>query len=256
MTAIRQSSEFLRKLQNIFLGIPTNQFLSPSRLTVSYKTDNASIRRFHREIIGKCFPVDERGSAKGILADVKAGNCAVFLVEEGRKILGGVVVNHYWSTGKKIMLLTWLAVQESQRGRNVGTLLVEEAVAYAKANEAALLLGQIEDPSMFEEEISAYGNPKKRVQFYTRFGCKRLEVPCYVPAFEVHQEPVRGIMLTMFPLSQEQEIATEISLPELPVFVEELLGYETDPESLSFVEACKGTVALTPFGELFKEDNK
>jgi GNAT superfamily N-acetyltransferase len=240
----------------MFFGNPFKTSPNSITLTVSYKTDKASVHKFHREVIGKCFPEDDRGSAKDILAEAKAGNCAVLLVEEGRKILGGAVVNHYWSTGKKIMLLTWLAVQESQRGRNVGTLLVEEAVAYAKANEASLLLGQVKDPSMFEEEISAYGNPKKRAHFYTRFNCKRLEVPCYVPAFEAHQEPLRGIMLTMFPLSQEQEIATEVNLPELPVFVEELLGYETDPESLSFVEACKGIVALTPFRELFTEGTK
>lgn len=236
--------------ENVCRSFQRSVFRS-KQLKTSYVNDEASVSEFHQKIIQQCFDSGDAGTIEELMADVVAGDCAIIVVREGKRILGGVVVEHYWSTSKKIMLIAWLAVDENQRGRNIGTLLVEEARSYARANGALILLGQVKNPDLFEEVIPAYGDPLKRAKFYSRFDCKRMEVPCYVPAFYDHQEPIYGVMLTLFPLSAEQALMTEIYVPELALFVDELVGQDMGKESRTFVEACEDTVALTPFRELY-----
>jgi GNAT superfamily N-acetyltransferase len=244
-----KTGESLRTFQRTFLG-HTKVEKEPGVKT-TYTTDEALLHRFHEEIIQQCFDKDDSGPVEELVDEVLAGEGVVLLTTEGTEILGGVVISHYWSTGKKIMLVSWLGVDEKHRSRNIGSLLIEEALSYARANGALVLLGEVEDPNWFKETESAHGDPAKRVKFYSRFDCKKMEVPCYIPAFYDHQEPIFGVMLSLFPLSEEQKTATEMFLPELPVFVEELMGQDTDQESLDFVEACRGPVALTPFRTLF-----
>lgn len=252
MRQISHNNDLFRKLKSkVFRKFSKESPVDPKGLTVSYRTDIASVSKFHRNIIEQCFPEDDTGTVAELMADVEAEDCAILLVEEGKNILGGVVVEHYWSTGRKVMLVVWLGVDENHRGRNIGTLLIEEAMSYARVNGASVLLAQVKNPDMSAEVASAYGDPLRRVQFYSRFGCKRMEVPCYIPAFTEDQEPVVGTMLTLFPLSAEQDDATEICLPELAVFVDEYVGQDAGKESRDFVEACKGTVALTSFRTLF-----
>lgn len=239
----------LHTFQCAFLG-KTEQ----TGIKMSYATNENTVSKFQQDIVEQCFPQEDAGTLEELMADVEADDCAVIVAKENNEILGGVVVSHYWSTGKKVMLISWLAVHENHRGRNVGTLLIEEAMSYARKNGALILLGQVENPDIFKESRSAYGNPTKRVKFYSRFDCQRLEVPCYIPAFYDHQEPVVGIMLTLFPLSEEQKMATELYLPELSVFVEELVGYDTGQESLDFVAACKESVSLSSFRDLYCSD--
>jgi hypothetical protein len=128
-------------------------------------------------------------------------------------------------------------------------LLIEEAKRYARTNEALILLGEVENPEHFEEEKPEFGNPRQRVKFYSRFNCQRLEVPYFVPALSDSPEHSLGMMLSMFPLTEEQEKATHLNMPELLVFMEEFVGNDS-PEARALLEACKGTVALIPYRSL------
>jgi GNAT superfamily N-acetyltransferase len=208
------------------------------------------LRKFHREILMKSFPEGDLDTSAELVAGVMLNDYAVILVQEGREILGGIVIEHSWSTEKSVMLIAWLAVNESHRNKNIGTILVEEALLYAKANGARILLGEVEDPKVFVEESSGRGNPAKRVKFYSRFDCQRLEVPYVIPARYDEDEPVFGVMLTLFPLSEEQKTAAEISSPDLAIFAEEFMGTDTE-EGINLLEACEGVVALTPYKKLF-----
>jgi hypothetical protein len=147
------------------------------------------------------------------------------------------------------MLIAWIGVLPEHRRRDIGTLLIEEAKRYARTNEALILLGEVENPEYFEEENLAFGNPRKRVKFYSRFNCQRLEVPYFVPALSDSPEHSFGVMLSMFPLNTEQDEATHLNIPELFVFMEEFAG-DDSPEATALLEACKGTVALIPYRSL------
>lgn len=249
MNLLDKAGGVLRTFQRALLGEPEE-----TGITIVYVKDEASVSRLHQNTIEQCFPKGDTGTVEELMDDVEAGDCAVIVAKEDNEILGGVVVSHYWSTEKKVMLISWLAVHENHRGRNIGTLLIEEAMSYARDNGALILLGQVENPDIFEESHPAYGNPAKRVKFYSRFDCQRLEVPCYVPAFYDYQEPIVGVMLILFPLSEEQRVMKEVFLPELPDFVEELVGWDINQKSLDFVDACKEKVSLTPFRELYCSD--
>lgn len=218
-------------------------------IKVSFQTDSNLLRRFHAEVLKKCFHKYDLDSSKQLIANVRAGDYVVALAVEGDEILGGIVIEHSWSMGKKVMLIAWVAVSEKHRGRDIGTLLVNQAISYAKANEALILLGEVENPYAFEEEGSAYGNPVKRVRFYSRFDCQYLSVPYVVPLSNGRNE--FGMMLTLFPLSEEQASATEMSYPEFALFIEEFVGSDETSASEALIEASKGTVKMISYRKLF-----
>lgn len=205
--------------------------------------------RFHRDVLRTCFHKYDLDSARQFLSNVQSGDYNVFLAMENAEILGGIVIEHSWSMGKKVMLIAWVAVSENHRGRDIGTLLVKQAISYAKANEALILLGEVENPDEFEEEDPAYGNPDKRVKFYSRFDCQRLEVPYVVKMYNGHEE--FGMMLTLFPLSEEQVTATEISSPEFSLFVKEFVEMDETESAEILIESARGTVQMTPYRKLY-----
>lgn len=250
-------SSFFSRVQNFFLGVttpvPVVAPVAPG-IRVSFQTDKIILRRFHRDVLKKCFHKYDLDSAKQLIANVESGDYVVALVEEVNEagineILGGIVIEHSWSMGKKVMLIAWVAVHEKHRGRDIGTLLVNEAISYAKANEALILLGEVENPEEFEEEGSGFGDPAKRVKFYSRFDCKRLEVPYVVKMYNGYEE--FGMMLTLFPLSEEQSSATEISIPEFALFIEEFVGMDETESSEVLIESAKGTVQMSSYRELY-----
>jgi GNAT superfamily N-acetyltransferase len=212
--------------------------------------DKDMLMRFHRDVLAKCFHKRDLDSPRRLVANVKTGNYKVFLAIEGDEILGGIVVEHSWSMGMDAMLIAWVAVSENHRGRDVGTLLVKEAIYYAKSNGAEFLLGEVENPQEFEEEDPAYGNPDKRVKFYSRFDCQYLSVP-YVVLMSNGQNEF-GMMLTLFPLSEEQVTATEISSPTFALFMEEFVGRDETVASERLIEAAKKPVRMVPYKRLFR----
>lgn len=218
-------------------------------MKVSRATGIRLLCKFHREVLQECFESDDLDTVRDFVLYTRFGDYTVIIVEENNEILGGVVLEHSWSTEKKIMLIAWIAVKEQHRGRNIGSLLVEEAKTFARNNGALILLGEVAHPDVFSEENPAHGDPHKRVQFYSRFGCQRLEVPYVIPSLETTEERF-GIMLTLFPLSLEQETATELDFPEFSAFMEEFVeSVTTDTQAL--VEVCKDVVPLVPYKKLF-----
>lgn len=218
-------------------------------IRVSSATDKPTLVRFHREILKTCFHKYDLDSARQLVSNVCSGDYNVFLAIEDDDILGGIVIEHSWSMGKKVMLIAWVAVDEKHRGRDIGSLLVNQAISYAKDNEALFLLGEVENPNEFVEEDPAYGNPVKRVKFYSRFDCQYLSVPYVVPLRNGQNE--FGMMLTLFPLSDEQVTATEISSPLFALFVEEFVGNDETEASETLIEAAKRTVRMISYKHLF-----
>lgn len=243
---------FFSRFQNFFRGItPVESAVDPAELgmRVSFRSDKASLVRFQREVLKKCFHEYDLEPERYFNSKVRSGDYVVLLVEEGAEILGGIVIEHSWSMGKKIMLIAWVAVNEKHRGRDIGTLLVDEAISYAKANEALVLVGEVENPEKFKAEESAFGDPVKRVKFYSRFDCKRLEVPYVVQVCDGTEE--LGMMLTLFPLSAEQASATEISLPEFALFIEELVEMDETEASDELIRVARGVVHMTSYRDLY-----
>lgn len=242
--------DWWKQSQRIFWDAPVVDVQeSEMGMKIAFQTDKAALGRFHREVLKKCFHKYDLDSARQLIANVKSGDYVVALVEEGDEILGGIVIEHSWSMGKKVMLIAWVAVSKNHRGRDIGTLLVNQAISYAKANEALILLGEVENPEEFEEEDPAYGDPAKRVKFYSRFDCQRLEVPYVVKMYNGDEE--FGMMLTLFPLSEEQVTATEISSPELSLFVKEFVEMDETESAEILIESANGTVQMTPYRKLY-----
>lgn len=223
-------------------------------IRASFQTDKKVLKKFYENILVECFHSHDLDSKRLFLSNVRSGDYNVLLVEEVNEagvdeILGGIVIEHSWSMGKKVMLIAWVGVSEKHRGRDIGTLLVSEAISYAKSHEALILLGEVENPEEYEEEESGYGNPERRVRFYSRFDCKRLEVPYVVQVGGGAEE--FGMMLTLFPLSEEQSAATEISIPEFALFMTELVGMDGTEASEALIESAQGTVKMTSYRELY-----
>lgn len=246
----RSAITWFDQLQGVLFGRTPSEYKEPALgIEVSFQADSVLLRRFHSEVLKKCFHKHDLDSSRQLIANVRSGDYVVALAREGDEILGGIVIEHSWSMGKKVMLIAWVAVEEKHRGRDIGTLLVNQAISYAKANEALILLGEVENPDEFEEEGSAYGNPVKRVKFYSRFDCQYLSVPYVVPLRNGQNE--FGMMLTLFPLSAEQVSATEMSSPEFALFMEEFVGNDETSASEALIEASKGIVRMVPYKKLF-----
>lgn len=236
--------------KNFFTGNSMVYGRPMGTLTVALETKKRELAKVHREVLQSCFEDKYLESENQLVSNVKDGTCAVFSVRENFTILGTVVIEHVWAVGKKVMLISWIGVIPAARGRNVGTLLIEEAVNYAKTNGAVVLLGEVEDPEKFDESDPAYGNPAKRVEFYSRFNCQRMDIP-YVVQLEDESEEF-GMMLTMFPLSAEQTSAEFIDVPELSLFIDEFVGVNETAASERLVKASCEPVGLTPFRSLVK----
>lgn len=247
MKMLDRSDGLYQKISKFFFRKSRSEI--SGEIALSYRSDLLSMLRFHRNILQACFHKPDLDSVAEFIAGVKIEDYVLIVAEQNNEIVGGIVVEHSWSMGKKVMLIAWVAVHPDHRGKDVGTLLIEEARRYAITNEALVLLGEVENPEFFEEEKPAFGNPRKRVKFYSRFGCQRLEVPYFVPALSDSPEHSFGVMLSLFPLNEEQAAATHLNMPELFVFMEEFVGSDSK-EGLALVEACKGTVALIPYSSL------
>lgn len=231
------------------LPVPEITHYEPG-IRVASISDKETLKRFHQDVLKTCFHKYDLDSVRQLIANVKSGDYNVFLALEGDEILGGIVVEHSWSMGMDAMLIAWVAVSENHRGRDVGTLLVKQAISYAKANGAEFLLGEVENPDEFVEESPAYGNPAKRVKFYSRFDCQYLSVPYVVPMRNGENE--FGMMLTLFPLSEEQVTATEISSPTFALFIEEFVGNDETEASETLVEAARKPTRMIPYKHLFR----
>ena len=242
------------QLQKALNGAPVVEETLEPGIRVSFQSDAKVLSKFYREILEECFHNNDLDSRRLFISNVRSGEYVVLLVEEVNEtgineILGGIVIEHSWSMDKKIMLIAWVGVRENHRGRDIGTLLVSEAISYAKSHKALMLLGEVENPEKFEEEDSGYGNPTKRVKFYSRFDCKRLEVPYVVQVGGGVEE--FGMMLTLFPLSEEQAAAAEIYVPEFALFVQELVGMDGTDASEALIESSIGVVKMTPYRKLY-----
>lgn len=248
----RVGGSFFPSVQNFFRGnVPAEPLMLSvgEEFQISFHTDKSVMRHFQMGVLKECFHVSELESERWFMSKVKSGDYVVALATEGGEILGGIVIERSWSMKEKVMLIAWLAVSEKHRGRDIGTLLVEQAVAYAKENGALVLLGEVENPEVFEEEEPAYGDPVKRVKFYTRLGCKRLEVPYVVQVRGGLEE--FGMMMTLFPLSEEQRSATELCIPEFSLFMEELVGANETAATEALIAASTGSVRMTDYHELY-----
>lgn len=111
------------------------------------------------------------------------------------RLAGGMSAHHYPTC--RVLLLNYLAVDPTVRGKGIGSTLVRHAQqVWFPALSPLLLLGEVEDPRKHED--IGFGAPWPRFRLYGRFGARVLDLPYLQPALRPGCDRVRDLVLMAF----------------------------------------------------------
>jgi GNAT superfamily N-acetyltransferase len=153
--------------------------------------------RFHREILAAAFSADELDDveimAHGLRGERAAQTLAsVALGGDDDTLLGGVVGELY--RRERVLLLAYLAVRPTLRGRGIGTALLKYAAAHWYASpDVGLAVGEVHDPRRWP--TVAGEDAARRLRFYERFGARVLDVPFVQPGLANGRPRIPGFLL-------------------------------------------------------------
>lgn len=151
-------------------------------------------------VLAPAFPASERGTAEELVAGVRAGRQWVLGAREDDAWVGAAVVRTF-SHGE--LLLEWLAVAPSQRGRGTGRLLLDRVGGEARDVGASHALAEIEPPGTVPE-AAVHGDPVRRARFYQGAGARMLAI--------THYQPPAGPGLPLVPL-----LLIAVPVPGIPL---------------------------------------
>ena len=158
--------------------------------------DEALLRRFYDEVLRLSFDDDELmevdSLADGLRSEDDPRALASVAVDDVGRVAGGVVGELY--EAETVLLLAYLAVRPGERGRGVGTELVQRVLPGWFADpHVALAIAEVHDPRFWPDDAA-----EARLRLYDRLGGRVLGVPFVQPALGEGRERVRGFLLLVF----------------------------------------------------------
>ena len=156
----------------------------------------------YRRLLEPSFPPEEMGTLEELAAGVGTGSASV-LVHVARGEPDAVAVGWRFAP-VPVVLLSYLAVAPGARGTGVGGALLREAVT-AWTRTPCLVLAEVEHPSS-EHVSEAWGDPRRRLAFYTHHGARVLDLPYLQP--EVHAGAGRADGMLLLALHVDPTLLT------------------------------------------------
>ena len=120
-------------------------------------------------------PARERKGRNAVAAMCSREDYKVLVAERGRTVIGFSTV--FAPPGERFCLLEYLAVRRDWRGRGVGTGLFRQSQLAAGADDDATMLLEVDLPL---PSSSDYQVATRRMAFYQRLGCMRIEALEYI----------------------------------------------------------------------------
>jgi GNAT superfamily N-acetyltransferase len=159
------------------------------------EVDPAIIDDIYRDILLPSFGADELDALEAVSDGLAEGGsyeawglCAL----DGATPVGCVLGYPY--VGAKVLLIGYLAVQQSCRDQGIGDLLLDAAHG-RWYGETELVLAEVEDPR--HHPVVADIDPKRRVTFYARRGAQVILAPYFQPRLGEGKKRVFNLFLTV-----------------------------------------------------------
>lgn len=152
------------------------------------------LERVYREVLVPAFPANELESEASVAETLEVGTGSLFVaVDETGRPTGAAFGR--WSEASRIQMLTYLAVDPGTRGHGLGGRLLREAVeAWTRRHRPCAVVAEIESPEA-RAVHEAYGDPRRRLQFYEQAGARVLDLPYFQPGIGGPEHRVQGMLL-------------------------------------------------------------
>ncbi|MGW6128550.1 GNAT family N-acetyltransferase [Cellulomonas sp. NPDC055163] len=186
--------------------------------------DAAQVDAVHA-LLRATFRADELGSPTDLLAGYRgvAPQPSVVVLAGGAPV---AVMLASWHVDHQVLLLAYLAVAASMRGRRLGAHLVGEVLPrWAAERGHALVLAEVDDPACWPSD-AGQGDPVARLRFYGRLGARLVPLRYVQPALRPGSGRVDGMLLLRL------DRGTDAPGKRIAAFLEEN------------VVACEGAAAL------------
>jgi GNAT superfamily N-acetyltransferase len=191
--------------------------------------DRLALGQFYRTVLEPSVPRAELVTLDEICCaylgeDAQPG--AVMLAE-GEPV-AGLLGEIYPASG--VLLIAYLVVRGSQRGRGRGTALLAETLATWQASlRPSLVLAEIDDPR-FHAADADKGDPVARARFYDRTGARLLAMPYFQPSLRLGSPRVYDMLLICY--GDGDSVPSETVITFLSEYFEACEGVQvlTNPE--------------------------
>ncbi|WP_258725610.1 GNAT family N-acetyltransferase [Cellulomonas sp. NS3] len=186
--------------------------------------DDGQVDAVH-ELLRSTFRADELVSLAGLRAGYRgeAPHPSVVVLAGGAPV---AVMLAEWHVDHQVLLLAYLAVAPSMRGRGLGAHLVGDVLArWAAERDGALVLAEVDDPARWPGD-AGHGDPVARLRFYGRLGARLVPLRYVQPALRASSGRVDGMLLLRL------DRGTDAPGDRIAAFLEEN------------VVACEGAAAL------------
>jgi hypothetical protein len=155
---------------------------------------NDKLTSLYREIVVPAFPPDELMSVDELEAGVRLGTTRVTAAVDERGAPAACAVAE-WSPASRVLLLSYLAVAGSGRGRGVGGSLYRHVLGEWTAQYGpCLFVAEVEHPDQHAGS-AAHGDPLRRLRFYGAHGARVLRLPYFQPALRQGSRRIYGMLL-------------------------------------------------------------
>ena len=143
-------------------------------------------------ILARSFQPDELVDKAAFMHQTTWGEVLVAQDEDGTAT-GVAVADHHPVT--RVSVLEYLAVAPGQRGGGAGSALISAAVPrWSELVSPGALLAEIERPDS-HRATEQFGDPTRRLAFYSRHGFQALALPYFQPALSAKQRAVPDLIL-------------------------------------------------------------
>lgn len=189
--------------------------------------DQPTLERFYRTVLQPSIPGDELLTLEEICGAYLGADAApgALLLEDGEPV-AGILAELYPIS--RVLLIGYLAVDRTQRGRGSGTTLLAQTLSQWQASlRPSLTIAEVDDPRLHPPDPDK-GDPHARLRFYSRAGARLLATPYFQPALRPTSPRVHGMLLISFGIA-EDTIPREV--------LARFLG--------EYFELCEGAAALT-----------
>jgi hypothetical protein len=158
------------------------------------------------EIYCEAIPSSERKSFEQLRRMQQASNYKIFIARNSADILGFTIL--YILEQSRLVLLEYMAVSQLHRGKGIGGQLFQYSMNQVlDASEAGTLLIEVDSDRPSCPEPDREGR-QRRVDFYRRLGCQRIEGLSYILPLETDTKPPEMDLLVFMrrrcALSREQ----------------------------------------------------
>ena len=200
--------------------------------------DNQEVLEQVFQIYEMSFPANERQPLETLKIRLKENKEVLFAAKLQKEIVGiGFLFD---LIGSDFLLLDYLAVKESHRGKQIGEALFSKLKGYAEFRKKHLLM-EVDDPEFGHDKIQRH----KRIAFYQKNGAMVLEDVKYIlPALDGTVTTEQILMVVPY-FSKRQFLAQEIK-DLVKILYSELYGISEENSDLSLIfQSVKDTVFVT-----------